>query len=152
MDRSALLLDIDRNNIWKHALIFYKSKSSVELKRPLSVSFDGSNECGIDAGALKQEFFEILLRVINEDLFEGKETRRIPGHGWEKANFLKMAGIMIAHSILHGGPSFPVLARYVYRYIVTGNTELAAGDIEADDMPSHPSYNHINEFIDEASY
>jgi hypothetical protein len=43
MDRSALLLDIDRNNIWKHALIFYKSKSSVELKRPLSVSFDGSN-------------------------------------------------------------------------------------------------------------
>jgi hypothetical protein len=73
-----------------------------------------------------------LLRVINEDLFEGKETQRIPGRGWEKANFLKMAGIMIAHSILHGGPSFPVLARYVYRYIVTGNTELAAGYIEAD--------------------
>ncbi|CAB4025774.1 PREDICTED: uncharacterized protein LOC107327085 [Paramuricea clavata] len=90
MDHSALLLHIDRNNIWKHALIFYKSKSSVELKRPLSISFDGSNECGIDAGALKQEFFEILLRVINEDLFEGKETQRIPGRGWEKANFLKI--------------------------------------------------------------
>ncbi len=93
-----------------------------------------------------------MLRVINEDLFEGNEIQWIPGRGWEKANLQKMAGIMIAHSILHGGPSFPVLGCYVYRYIVTGNAELAAGYIEVGDMPNHPSYTHINEFLDHASY
>ena len=147
MNRSSLLLDIDRQSVWRHALIFYKSKSW--LKRPLSVSFDGSNESGIDAGALKQEFFEILFRIINEDLFEGNERQRIPARGWEKTNLQKMAGIMIAHSILHGGPSFPVLARFVYRYIVTRNTELAAGYIEVGDLPHHSSYTPISTFIDQ---
>ena len=74
------------------------------------MSFEGSNECGIDAGALKEEFFEILLRAINEQLFEGYETRRIPGRSWENGNLQKLAGIIISHSILHSGPSFPVLA------------------------------------------
>ena len=149
MNRSSLLLDIDRQSVWRHALIFYKSKSVEELKRPLSLSFDGSNEFGIDAGALKQEFFEILFRIINEDLFEGNEKQRIPARGWEKANLQKMAGIMIAHSILHGGPSFPVLARFVYRYIVTKNTELAAGYIEVNDLPCHLSYAPISAFINQ---
>ena len=108
----AILVDGDRGNknIWRHALIFYKSNSSEQLKRPVNVCFDASNEVGIDAGGLRQEYFANLLRVMNDEVFEGEEGHRVPQRTWDKSHLLRMAGIMIAHSVLHRGPHFPVLA------------------------------------------
>lgn len=150
----AILLDAARDNksIWRHALIFYKSNSSEQLKRPVNVCFDGSNELGIDAGGPRQEYFENLLRVVNDEVFEGEEGHRVPQRSWDKSHLLKMAGIMIAHSVLHKGPHFPVLAPYVYQYIHSGNKELSAGYITVEDIPKTPTLINLVSLVDEVRY
>ena len=40
-----------------------------QLRKELQIEFVG----GVDAGALRNEFFEVLLREMNELLFEGRE-------------------------------------------------------------------------------
>lgn len=148
----SVLIDIERERIWVRSLIFYKSKSKVELQRPVSINFEGPYEQGIDAGGLTGEYFGDIMRAINSNLFEGKEIRRVPIHSWEKANLMKLAGIMIAHSILHSGPAFPVLAPYVYNYIATGEKDLAAGFLDVDDLPKAPANLTLSSFIKEVSY
>ena len=39
------------------------------LRKILFIEFEG--EEGIDAGALKAEFFESVMKSLNEELFEG---------------------------------------------------------------------------------
>ena len=140
-----ILLDADRDDktIWRRALIFYKSNTCEELKRPVSVCFDVSNEIGIDAGGPMQEYFANLLRVVNEEVFEGEEGHRVPQRTWDKCHLLKMTGIMISHSILHKGPHFSVLAPHVYQYIHSGNKELSAGYITAEDFPRTPALSNL---------
>ena len=37
---------------------------------------------GSDAGGLKITFFEMMIRDVNNGLFEGKEDKRIPKKDW----------------------------------------------------------------------
>ena len=113
--------------------------------------FLGPFEHGIDAGGLKCEYFGDLLRDINSSLFEGKEDRRVSIHSWEKANLMQLAGIMIAHCILHSGITFPVLAPYVYHYIATGEKELSAGFLDVDDIRKTPANLTLHGLIQDVS-
>lgn len=130
-------------------MIFYKSNSSEQLKRPVNVCFDGSNELGINAGGPRQEYFGNLLRVVNDEVFEGEEGHRVPQHHWDKSHLLRMAGIMIAHSVLHKGQHFPVLAPYVYQYIHSGNKELSVGYITVEDIPKTLKLINLVSLVDE---
>ena len=75
----------------------------------------------------------------------------MPIHSWEKANLMQLAGIMIAHGILHSGLAFPVLAPYVYHYIATGEKELSAGFLEVDDIPQTPANLTLHGFVQDVS-
>ena len=100
---------VQRPRLWKTALMFYKSARKDELLRKLNVMFEGYEDA-VDAGALRLEFFGDLMREVNMNLFEGKEDHRVPIYSWENVYLIKVAGIMVAHSLLHGGPGIPCLA------------------------------------------
>ena len=104
------LLRTNRCSLWNKARIFYKraiTTSPEMLKKELCIEFSG--EEGADAGALKFEFFEKVLQCINEDFFQGAEDKRIPKCHWGSETELEMAGAIMAHSLLLGGPGFPCL-------------------------------------------
>ena len=51
-------------------------------------------------------------------LFEGRNGRFLPLHNTDalRANLFKLAGQMVASSIMQGGPGFPVFPLSVYSY------------------------------------
>lgn len=141
--------DREKENVFRRALIFYKSKTREELTKPISVFFDDEYEIGIDAGGPTQEYLSNLLRAVNDEVFEGSDGHRIPIRTWNKCHYLTMAGVMVSHSILQKGPHFPVLAPYVYHFIHSNDKELAAGYIQRDDLPNTPTTSRLVSLINE---
>ena len=78
-------------------------------------------EEGIDAGALRCEFFVELLKQMDKEYFEGPRQRRLPICRWDHEEEQEMAGLMISHSILLGGPGMPSLHPWIYTQISTGS-------------------------------
>ena len=75
---SEYILSIDRStpeHFWLGVTSFYKGAISKpqKLMRPLVVNFVNTDELGSDAVALKREFFEYVLREVNNQLFEGED-------------------------------------------------------------------------------
>ena len=80
---SEYILSIDRStkeHFWLAMTSFYKGAISKpqKLRRPLVVNFVNTGEIGSDAGALRKEFFEDAIREVNDRLFEGEDSRRVP--------------------------------------------------------------------------
>ena len=116
-------LEVNRAKLWRRAFSFYKNsrQSKDRLHATLTVEFEG--EQGIDGGALKYDFLESALAEANERYFVGDRFCRLPKKDWSEEGNFEMIGLMIAHSILQGGPAFPVLCPAMY--------ELLARDREA---------------------
>ena len=140
------ILMLDREYIWQRLLVFYKTTSHEDLFRLLSISFEGYEDA-IDAGGIRIEFFSDLIRTIDNLLFEGKPGNCIPIHSWDKIYLLQMAGLMIGHSILQEGPGMPTLAKYVYKFIVSGDKEKSVALITSEDLPNTPKNSDLTEFI-----
>ena len=64
------------------AKVFYKAclHQPSRLKGTLCIEFNG--EEGIDAGAIKYDFFIEYLRSIKQELFEGQANRLVLKHDW----------------------------------------------------------------------
>ncbi len=64
-------IEINRDQLWRQAMSFYKNShhDSSRLKHQLHVEFMG--EEGVDAGALRLEFFKCLLKEVDARLFQG---------------------------------------------------------------------------------
>ena len=106
---SDFTLAVKRDELWMGALRFYKIaiKETEKLWQPLAIIFQ--EEEGLDAGALKTEFFELLLKEIQLRLFEGPDESKVPLRDGSKAFLLKLAGVAISHSIIQNGPVFGAL-------------------------------------------
>ena len=61
----------------------------------------------MDAGALFFEFSRKVLHTVSEEYFEGSEGRKVPKSHWGGTAELEMAGAMVVHSMLQGGPHPP---------------------------------------------
>ncbi len=113
-------LDVKRDDLWCICLAFYKLaiKHPERLRKNLCVKFVGFGESGIDAGALRNEFFSLCFDEVVKRLFEG-DAALIPrrGIGCKSIQF-EVVGKLIVHSVLQGGPGFPFLASWVVDYIV----------------------------------
>ncbi len=152
------LLKTNRHSLWNKAQVFYKRAvctSPTQLRKGLMIEFSG--EEGADAGALRCEFFEKALQCANEDWFQGPEARRIPKCHWGCETELMMAGAMIAHSVLLGGPGFPCIHPAVFHLMVSGDThllsELPTVDLPtAADIPRDASTIDLLEMIDKVLY
>ena len=63
-------LEVNRRNIWKDALTFYKANigNLVKVQQPLNVTFTAEN--GIDAGVSKAKFFTKIFEIARRELLE----------------------------------------------------------------------------------
>ena len=144
-------LIVPRERIWRIALGFYKRcmKDPEQLRRELRIEFEG--EEGVDAGALRNEFFEILLREMNELLFEGQENSRLPKDS-NLQRLFECAGIIIAHSILQGGPGFPCLCVVAVSYLLHLDKERALQELPTvDDIPQNAATMGLLDLISSVS-
>lgn len=114
----------DRARFWREALTFYKSKSGMVQNLFKRFSVEYLNEDGIDAGALKAEFFSLFFENARNELFESvKDGACIPKRSGGNLQLFKILGIGIAHSILHHGPPFSSLANWCYDFITSTGKE-----------------------------
>ena len=84
---------------------------------------------GLDAGAIKVEFFELLLKEINLRLLKGQEMSQQPVRDSSKAPLLKLAGLAVAHSIIQRGHAFSCLSPAVYMYLAKYDADIIASHI-----------------------
>lgn len=146
-------LTLHRDRIWRTALGFYKQcmKDPDQLRREVRIEFDG--EEGIDAGALRNEFFELLLRQINDQLFEGRDNSRLPKKDSNLQRLFECAGVIIAHSVFQGGPAFPCLCAAAFNYIIYLDKDKALQEIPTiDDIPQNAATSGLLTLISSVSF
>lgn len=132
-----ITLFTSREHVWLTAKQFYKAalSNTSRLTRNLVIEFSG--EEGVDVGALRSEFFETVISNISQQLFEGSD-RKIPKNEWGLLKEFEMAGLIVAHSVLHGGPGVPFISPVLYSFIVTGDRENLLGELPTiDDIPQN---------------
>ena len=114
-------MKVNRCVIFTKALALHKSvkHDPSMLNKSLIIEFSG--EDGVDAGALRNDFFEEVLRQADGKFFEGQEKRRIPRYHWGSEEDLEIVGYMIAHSLLQRGPGFPCIHPGLVHYLLTRN-------------------------------
>lgn len=146
--QEELNLIVERENIWCNILAFYKKAldDKQRLKKKLVVTFDG--EDGVDAGALSAEFFQLALDQVKKQLFQGQEERVLPVKDSTKSSLFRIAGMIVAHSVLQSGPCFPCLCPALYKYLA-GNREDLVLHLDNNDIPmtaaTQPVINLIKE-------
>ena len=154
MDGNENVLKTNRHVLWNKAKVFYKRSIAdpALLKNIMMIEFSG--EEGADAGALLYEFCEEVMRKVDEEYFEGQEDRRVPKCHWGSAFELEMAGAMVAHSILQGGPGLPCLHPAIYHTMVNGEAQVITALTEnelptAKDIPLNATTYDLLEMIDQ---
>ena len=94
----------------------------VKLQQPLNVTFSGEN--GIDAGALKAEFFTKIFEIATRELFEHADLMpwyEMPKRTGRNLQIFKIFGVILAHSLLQEGPYFNYLALWVVEVLLNEN-------------------------------
>ncbi len=78
----------------------------------------------------------LLLPSATPRLFEGRNGRFLPVHNTDalRANLFKVAGQMVASSIVQGGPGFPVFPMSVYVYFQNPTPDDLTEYLSQDDV------------------
>ncbi|XP_028413666.1 G2/M phase-specific E3 ubiquitin-protein ligase-like [Dendronephthya gigantea] len=131
-------LTVSRETIFSDCIAFFKQRR-FDFTKPLKVTFEG--EPAIDGGGPKREFFTVALRSLlspsaTPRLFEGRNDRFLPMHNTDalRANLFKVAGRMVASSILQGGPGFPHFPMSVYSYFQNPTPDDLTEYLSQDDV------------------
>lgn len=126
-------------------MAYYKDPSFDPTKR-LRVLYTG--QPAVDTGGVTRHFFSQLLQVISQMFFQGTNYKSpIYNADIVASGMMKYIGTIIVHSILLGGPDFPVFSPSVYRYIATGDVDTAMDTLNYGDC-SEP----VKNFIDKVLY
>ena len=145
-------IEVSRSNMYSRATHFYKSAKASPQKLAKNFVVEFTGEEGIDAGALKGDFFEHIMREVDSRLFEGDSFNRFPikDHCLE-AQF-ELAGMMVAHSVLNGGPSLSNLHPLMYTYLFSGNVEDSLQyPVSVEEIPLNAGSDGLIKFIKEVS-
>ena len=133
-----LAISVRREDIFEDSIPFFK-KRDYDINKPVVVRFEG--EAAVDGGGPGREYFTLLLKSLLSPLtqfklFEGTSCIVQPLHNTDalRASMFKVAGRMIAASIVNGGPSFPHLSPAVYKYLTSLRIENVLADITRDDV------------------
>lgn len=139
---------VDRESFWIDVIRFYKKAIGKPelLRRELCVSF--KNEEGLDGGAMKIEFFALALKEIKNRLFEGNEHTLIPIKDATKGLLFQLTGMIISHSISQQASiGFPVLAPYVYAYMVGADEDEITPLLNKNFIPLDASTSVLHNFL-----
>lgn len=117
-DRSRVI--VRRSHILQDSL--HLLRNGLDVTKYLRVTF--VNEPAVDEGGPLREFFRLLLRGIgsSNSLFSGPDDSRTPTHNvfeLEKMSFYYI-GVIIALSLIHGGPAPHFFSPAVADYILYG--------------------------------
>lgn len=123
---------IRRKHFWEDALQHFVS--GLDERKYIKVTF--VFEPAVDNGGPLREFFLLLLRAISQknSLFCGSETSRVPVHNMLELKTYFHIGVMIATSIIHGGPSPKFFAPFVADYFVYGLSGVRATPSDISDF------------------
>ena len=125
---------IRRKHVWEDAL--HQLKCGFDVHKHPKVTFVG--EPAVDDGGPRREFFHLLIGSIagNNHLFCGDETSRVPMHNMMELGkrTYYYVGMMLALSLVHGGPSPKFFSAAMADYIVYGMGKVKA---TPGDVPDH---------------
>ena len=135
LKKDSVTLSIDDQSAVGDAIAYYK-KRDVDLTHPLRIKYSA----GLDAGGLSRQFYSDVMMHIKDKMnaFEGPVvTSLIPAYSSQvlASGILKILGRIIVHSLLQGGPGFPFLAPYVYKYITTESIDQAFEEVTLAVLP-----------------
>jgi hypothetical protein len=127
-----------RDSIFEDSIAFFKQRK-FDFTVPIKNTFSG--EPAIDGGGPVREFFTILVRELlssasNICLFEGRNSRFLPIHNTDavRSNLFKVAGRIVAASVCHGRPGFPVFSRAIYSHFQNPNSDDLSENISKEDV------------------
>lgn len=94
-----------------------------------------------DTGGVLRQFYTQLLIEVSNVFFHGEEYKS-PIYNCEMvaSGVMKLVGIIIVHSILQGGPGFPVFGPAVYNYLATGDVQEAMKGLTIKDCSSQMAH------------
>ena len=131
-------LTVSRSSIFADSVSHFKQRN-FDFKKPLKVTFEG--EPAIDGGGPKREFFTIILRALMSSsatprLFEGRNDIFLPMHNSDalRSNLYKVAGRIVAASIIHGGPGFPHFPKAIFAYFQNPKPNDLVDHLTQDDI------------------
>lgn len=135
---------VDEDDILNDALAYYKD-SKFDARKKLRVVYKG--QPAADTGGVTRRFYTQLLQEISQQFFQG-DTFKTPIYNSNMvvSGIMKLVGTVITHSILQGGPGFPVFSPSVYHYLATGDFDAAVQKISVNDCTVSTKH-----FIDQAS-
>ena len=118
-----VLLTMTRACIWNKAWSFYKRALANPSRLRKNVVIEFSGEEGVDAGSLGSEFFTVVVNKVTRSMFEGQKTRKVSKKEWGAERDFEVAGMIIAHSVLNGGPGMNCLSPTMYALLLTGERD-----------------------------
>lgn len=138
-------LRVDEDDILSDAMAYYKDPN-FDPRKCLRILYSG--QPAVDTGGVTRHFFSQLLEVISNMFFHGSSYKS-PVYNADivASGMMKYIGTIIVHSILQGGPGFPVFSPSVYRYIATGDIDTAMVMLNYRDCSES-----VKNFIDKVLY
>ena len=137
-------LKIDEDDILNDGLSYYKDPN-FDPKKRLRVIYRG--QPAVDTGGVTRQFFTKLLQVISDMFFHGSSYKSpVYNAGIVASGMMKYFGTIIVHSILQGGPGFPVFSPSVYCYLATGDIDSAMQTMTIQDC-SEPMKHFIKKVL-----
>jgi hypothetical protein len=126
---------VEEEDLFNDAMCYYKDPNFDARKR-LRVVYEG--QPAVDTGGVTRQFFTNLLNIISDMFFEDS-TYKSPIYNADvvASGMMIYIGTIIVHSILQGGPGFPVFSPSVYQYLATGDFELAMKTANIGECSAH---------------
>lgn len=142
-------ITILRESIFQDSISIFKNPS-FDMSKPCKVNFE--DEPSVDGGGPKREYFTLLLSSLLSPnipvrLFEGQSNRILPIHNADalRAHLFKVAGKMIACSVVNGCPCFPHFSPAAYTYMSTSSIEAVLDVITVEDIPDAEILDYIHQ-------
>lgn len=144
-------ITVSRDSIWLDSLKYYKRKvgDPSGLAKNLEVTF--KDEEGLDGGAMRNEFFQLLMAEAQKKLFEGDEWRLVPVKDSSKLFLFRILGMIIVHVILQGGPLYtiPPLAPSIVDSLTGESKETASTSLSKHHVPLNAATEALHDLIEE---
>ena len=135
MSAEKVKLKIDEEDLLEDAMVYYKAEEFDPTKR-LRIVYSGQSAA--DTGGVVRQFYTQLLCAVSNQFFQGLDYRTpIYSSDVVAAGVMKLVGVMVVHSILQGGPGFPIFSPAVYNYLCKGDLQEAVKTMTTDDCSLH---------------
>lgn len=131
-------LKIDEEDLLNDAMAYYKDEG-FDPRKKLRIVYRG--QAAADTGGVIRQFYTQLLSAISDTFFQG-DTYRSPVYNCDMVacGVMKLVGTIIVHSILQGGPGFPVFSPAVYNYLAKADLNEAMRGVTVKDCSIQMQY------------